>query len=108
MPRLTPEDSAFPIPRTSTLFLPLRLPTVTQIFVVPISRPTTIGVSLLVNVLFSIFIKLYFRFLISNSTIFHFFHIPIDSQSLNQRNDKHPTPRQGLSVYKKFAICRIS
>src|SRR5690606_37148281 len=45
-PRLTPDDSALPTPRTSILFAPARRPTVTHIFVVPMSSPTTIGESL--------------------------------------------------------------
>src|SRR3546814_12942267 len=44
-PRLTPDDSAFPTPRISILLVPLRRPTVTHIFVVPMSRLTMIGES---------------------------------------------------------------
>src|SRR5690606_9355699 len=47
-PRLTPEDSARPTPNTSILFFPFRRPTVTHIFVVPMSSPTTIGESVTV------------------------------------------------------------
>src|SRR5690606_2209801 len=100
MPRFTPDDSAFPIPRTSTLFLPLRLPTVTQIFVVPISRPTTIGVSLLVKVLFSIFIELYYLNISFLYYLFHSFRKPIDPQNLNQLIDKHPNQQRVQSFYK--------
>src|SRR6185369_2975659 len=48
-PRVTPSDSDFPYPRISILPNSFFLPTMVQIFVVPISRPTTMS---LLSVLF--------------------------------------------------------
>src|SRR5690554_655733 len=84
MPRLTPEETAYPTPSTSILFKPLLLPTVTHIFVVPISSPTTMGASLLVVTLFSISL-LFNAVIIADLSCFlynrHFLYTRADLQS---------------------------
>ena len=42
IPRITPSETALPIPNTSSFPYSFFVPTITQIFVVPMSSPTTI------------------------------------------------------------------
>ena len=51
----TPIESALPIPNISILLFSFRLPTIAQIFVVPISNPTTISFSFKLLIMLLIF-----------------------------------------------------